>query len=89
MPISSGLPQGGVLSPCPWDIVFNDMIFNLRELRISQNVPISTFLDLIYADDFTTLIISPELRLLRRYAAQNLPNMEKVVGLKYLNLSMP
>ena len=87
--ITCGLPQGGVLSPCLWNMVFNDVPQRLQELRDAQRVPRTAFLDLVYADDFTTLITSSDLHLLKKFFTQNIHNLERVIGLKHLILSMP
>ena len=56
-PISRGLPQGGVLSPLLWLVIFNDIQSFLEEQRKKEPETFAgaIFLDLIYADDITSL----------------------------------
>ena len=86
MPISSGLPQGGVLSPLLWLMFFNEVHDQLHDRRVARGWNVSAFLDLIYADDVTTLIVAPTLGELRAYAWAN--DVDTKMALKQRTLSV-
>ena len=56
VPMSAGLPQGGVLSPTLWILFFNSIHQELRNLRIKAGFDPERFLDIIYADNVTIVI---------------------------------
>ena len=59
--ITTGLPQGGVLSPILWLMYFNYVHDQLEAKRIDHLGTSGAFLDLFFADDMTILITAPSL----------------------------
>ena len=60
--ITTGLPQGGVLSPILWLMYFNSVIPQLRARRVAAGLPEEWFLTLLFADDITIVISAPTLQ---------------------------
>ena len=88
-PIKAGLPQGGVLSPFLWLMFFNGIHGELKALRELRGEDPSRFVDLVFADDLTTIIFSPELDPLRGYSHGNVDNVRHTMGRRGLNLQDP
>ena len=59
--ITTGLPQGGVLSPILWLMYFNYVHDRLDEERLRHLGTTANFLDLFFADDMTIMITAPSL----------------------------
>ena len=87
--IAAGLPQGSVPSPMLWLMFLNDIQEHLDQLRTNQGIPTSVHLDLVFADDMTTIIVEPQLDVLRYYAVENAQNMWKVMAMRHLSLQDP
>ena len=83
-PISAGLPQGGVLSPLLWVLFFNTIHEDLNKLRAEAGLELLQFLDLIFADDITTVVVANTLEEISKLACFTAEAMEKVLKLRYL-----
>ena len=83
-PISAGLPQGGILSPLLWVLFFNTIHDDLGKLRKEAGCELRRFLDLIFADDSTTVAIADPPQASSQIANFTAQAMEKVPKLKYL-----
>ena len=82
--ISAGLPQGGVLSPLLWNMFFNDIHAMLTEKREQAGWNIKRFLDLIFADDITTLAVVDTAQMSSEVACFTSETMEVVLRIRHL-----
>ena len=81
-PITKGLPQGGVLSPLLWLIVFNNITDKLRERREQEDEQERgdvRYGDFIFADDVTMVITSSSIEALGRAAARNVEYLRQIL----------
>lgn len=58
-------------------------------MRDAPGAPRAAFLDFVHADDVTAMIAAREPKLLKRFSAQNYPNVRNAAGIKHLRLSAP
>ena len=85
-PISAGLPQGGVLSPLLWILFFNTIHEDLNKWRAEAGLDLLRFLDLIFADDITTVVVADSLEMSSKLAVFSAQTMEKVLRPKHLSM---
>ena len=88
-PIRTGLPQRRVLSPLLWLMFFNDLPADLQRRRTERWGELATFLDLICADDVTTIIVPSELNKLRECAWSNVGDVRGSMGRRTLQIQDP
>ena len=84
--ITSGLPQGGVLSPLLWLMVFYTLPSDLHKARKERGDDTTAYLDLIFADDVTTIVTAPTLETHQRRSRNNIMDVRAGVGKRLLRL---
>ena len=84
--VTSGLPQGGVLSPILWLMFFNEISRKLHQRRIQRGEDVSAFRDYIFADDLTTVITAPTEDILQRRAAHNAEDVRVIMKKRFLDV---
>ena len=84
--ITSGLPQGGVLSPVLWLMFFNGVGAELSELRRQRGEEEGTHHDYMFADDLTTVILAPNEPTLQRRAVANAGDVKQVMKKRFLDV---
>ena len=84
--VSSGLPQGGVLSPLLWLMFFNEVHAHLHRMREERGVDTAAFLDAMYADDLTTVVVAPTTGQLRQRAWDNDEDTTEALGVRALQI---
>ena len=81
--------KGGALSPLLWLMYFNDVRSGLVQRRAARGEDLQAFLDLIYADDVTTVITAPRLDTLQGRAARNAADVKDAMRKGYRNTQDP
>ena len=85
-PITTGLPQGGILSPVLWLMFFNTVHQELTELRVARGDDSSDYEDYIFADDLTTVIVADTERVLQERATANAGDAHTVMRRRFLDV---
>ena len=77
---SSGLPQGGVLSPALWLMFFNEVHSKLTVRRALRGAARGEYEDYLFADDVTTVVIARTKGRVMDLAVANDDDMQVVMG---------